>query len=170
MAFLLLVELTLAFVVFCADSVGDESARPAGRRVARAVCWPATVTVWFTHRTLPKLGRLGAIVWLAVTTGWLVSLEHDRIHSAAMFFAVCEATMAFVVYCVDAMSAELHGKPLRRAARSVLWPKPLVGYLRGRDSIPLLQASVAVWILLTTGWLIGLEADRIARPLGWLAR
>lgn len=170
MAFWLLIETTLSFVVYCADSVGEESPRPLAQRLLRAGCWPVTVTVWFTHRTTPKLARLGGIVWLAVTTGWLLSLERDRIHTGALFAAVAEATMAFVVYCVDAMSSELHGKSLRRLGRSLLWPRSVAGYLRGADSIQLVQASVAVWILLTTGWLLGLEADRIAQPLGWLAR
>jgi hypothetical protein len=170
MAFSVLVEATLSFIVFCADSVGDDTPRPVPQRLLRALCWPVTVTVWFTHRTAPKLARLGGIVWLAVTTGWLLSLERDRIRTGAVFLLVAQVTMAFVVYCVDAMSSELHGKPLRRLGRSLLWPRSVAGYLSGADSIQLVQASVAVWILLTTGWLLGLEADRIAQPLGWLAR
>ena len=76
--------------------------------------------------------------------------------------------MAFVIYCVDAMSSELQRNPARRVARSVLWMKPLVGYLRDQDSIMLVQASVTVWVLLTSGWLLGLMVDRIGHPLGWV--
>ncbi len=169
MAFAVLVWVTIGFVVFCADSVGEEAHRPAVQLTVRAVCWPATLGTWFTHRTVPKLARFGAIVWLGVTTGWLVSLERDQISSLAWFGGAFEATMAFVVWCVDAMSADLGRKPLRRAARSLVWPKPLVEFLRDPDSIRIIQASVTVWVLLTTGWLIGLEADRLGRPLGWLA-
>jgi hypothetical protein len=169
MMFLLLVEGTLAFVVGCADSVGEETPRPVLQRLLRAVCWPATLWVWFTRRTFPKLARFGAIVWLLLTGGWLLSLEHDLLPRTAIFLVVAEATMAFVVYCVDAMSAEVQHRPLRRVARSVLWIKPLIGYLRDTESIKLIQASVTVWGLLTSGWLLSLMIDRIAEPLGWLA-
>lgn len=165
--FLLLVEVTLAFIVSCADAVVEETPRAPGQRLTRAVCWPATLWMWFTRRNLPKLARFGAVVWLFVTAGWLLSFERDRFHSTAAFLLAAELTMAFVVYVVDAMSGELQAKHLRRVGRSLLWPKALAGYLRDRDSIKLLQASVTVWILLTTGWLIGLEVDRIARPFRW---
>ncbi len=168
--FWVIAEATLAFVLFCADSVAEESARPARQRLVRAVCWPATLTVWFTHRNIPKLARFGAIVWLGVTGGWLVSLEHDRIHTVGTFALVAELTMAFVVYCVDAMSPDLHGRPLRRVARAVAWVVPVSEYLRDDDSVRLIQASVSVWVLLTTGWLLSLEADRLVHPFGWLAR
>jgi hypothetical protein len=49
----------------------------------------------------------------------------------------------------------------------VLWPKAIVDYLLDADSIRLIQASVTVWILLTSGWLLGLLADRIGQPFGW---
>ncbi len=165
MMFWLLAEATLAFILFSADSVAEDSRRPAGQRLVRAVCWPATLTVWFTHRNIPKLARFGAIVWLGVTGGWLVSLEYDRIRPVGIFLLIAEATMGFVVYCVDAMSSDLHGKVLRRAGRALLWVKPVAEYLRDDDSIRLIQASVTVWVLLTTGWLLSLEADRLARPL-----
>jgi hypothetical protein len=167
---LLLIELTVAFVVFCADSVGEDPRRSLLDRTIRGLCWPITLTNWFTHRNLTKLARFGAIVWLLVTVGWLLSLEHDHIGSSAAFVIVAEATMGFVVYCVDAMSADLQRKPLRRAVRSGLWVKPLTEYFRDEDSIKVIQASLTTWILLTTGWLLALEVDRIARPLGWLAR
>jgi hypothetical protein len=169
MSFWLLAEATLAFVVFCADSVGEDGPRPWPEHLLRAVCWPVTIWVWFTHRSLSKLARFGAIVWLGVTTGWLLSLERDRIHSW-VFFAAAEATMAFVVFGVDAMSSDLHRQPIRRAFRSVLWVKSITDYLRDTDNVRLVQASVTVWVLLTSGWLLGLEADRIAQPLGWLSR
>jgi hypothetical protein len=168
-AFWFLVEWTLAFVVFCGDSVGEESPRPPRQRFLRAVCWPITLGRWFTHRNLSKLARFGAIVWLLVTTGWLLSLENDRLKPTGLCLLAIEATMAFVVYCVDAMSADLHHRPVRRVLRSALWMKPLAGYLWDQDSIKIIQASVTVWVLLTTGWLLGLMHDRIAQPLGWLA-
>ncbi len=165
-----LVELTVAFIVFCADSVGEDPRRPAVQRVARALLWPITLTRWFTHRNLAKLARFGAVVWLMVTTGWLLSLEHDRIHTPLLFVLTAEATMAFVVYCVDAMSPDYHHKPIRRALRSSIWIKPLAEYLRDEDSVKVIQASLTMWLLLTTAWLLTLEVDRIAAPLGWITR
>jgi hypothetical protein len=166
----LLVEATVAIIVFCADSVGDDPRRPAWERVMRGVCWPITVSRWFTHRNTSKLARFGAIVWLLVTMGWLLSLERDRIRSATAFFAAAEVTLAFIVYCVDSMSPDFARKRVRRLLHCVVWVTALGEYLRDEDSIRLLQASVTTWVLLTSGWLIGLEVDRIARPLGWLAR
>ena len=165
---LLVFEVTLAFVVSCADQVGEPEEgprRPVLYQVVRSVLWMITLTRWFTHRNLAKLGRFAAIVWLLVTSGWLVSLIHDRASSAAVFLAGAEATLAFVVYCVDAMSADLHLHRVRRVLRGVLWPKAMAGYMREGDSVKLIQASVTVWVLLTTGWLLALEADRIVRPL-----
>ena len=72
-----LAELTLGFVVFCADSVGDDEHGPV-ERLVRGVLWMVTLTRWFTHRNVPKLSRFGAVVWLMVTTGWLLTLEFDR--------------------------------------------------------------------------------------------
>lgn len=156
---------TLAFVVFCADSVGEEDRGPA-ERAARAALWVVTLTRWFTHRNVAKLGRFGAVVWFLVTTGWLLSLEYDR--APAHFFVLAQATMAFVVYCVDALSADLHNKPVRRVLRSIFWVVPVVRYLSDRDSVALIAASVTVWGLLTTGWLLGLINDRVAIPLAAL--
>jgi hypothetical protein len=153
---------TLAFVVFCADSVGEEE-RPLTERVARAVLWMVTLTRWFTHRNVTKLGRFGAVVWFLVTTGWLLTLEYDR--AAAHFLLLAEATMAFVVYCVDALSADLQKKRFRRVLRSAFWMVPVTRYLSDKDSVALIAASVTVWGLLTTGWLLGLMHDRVATPL-----
>jgi hypothetical protein len=107
-------------------------------------------------------------VWFLVTTGWLLTLEFDRI-AAPLFLVVAEATMGFVVYCVDALSADLHNKPVRRLMRSVFWFAPLIAYLSARDSVALVHASVTVWVLLSTGWLLSLLTDRVAVPLGGLA-
>ncbi len=159
-----LTELTLAFVVFCADSVGDER-RPPAERLARAVLWMVTLTTWFTHRNVAKLGRFGAVVWFLVTTGWLLTLLYDRMPTPA-FLVLAQAVMGFVVYCVDALSSDLENKPGRRILRSVAWPVPIARYLSDRDSVALITASVTVWVLLTTGWLLGLLADRVAAPLG----
>jgi hypothetical protein len=162
-----LAELTLAFVVFCADSVEDE-ARPAGERVARALLWVVTLTRWFTHRNVAKLGRFGAVVWFLVTMGWLLTLEYDRLGGRS-FPIAAEATMGFVVYCVDALSADLSNKPARRLLRSLVWLVPVVAYLRDDDSVALIAATVTLWGLLTTGWLLALLVDRVATPLGaWL--
>jgi len=168
MLFLLLVEATLAFIVACADSVAEDTPRSVRERVLRAVLWPATLWVWFTRRNLPKLARFGAIVWLLLTAGWLLSLESDRLPTMAVFLGVAEATLAFVVYCVDALSADLQHRPVRRVLRGLFWPKALIEYLRDRESIKLIQASVTVWGLLTSGWLLSLGIDRVAQPLGWL--
>jgi hypothetical protein len=161
---LLLTEATLAFVVFCADSVGDER-RSLGERVTRAVLWMVTLATWFTHRNVEKLGRFGAVVWFLVTTGWLLTLMYDRLATPA-FLVLAQLTMGFVVYCVDALSSDLENKPARRLLRSVFWMLPVTHYLRDRDSVALFTASVTVWVLLTTGWLLGLLADRVATPLG----
>ncbi len=161
---LVLLELTLAFIVFCADSAGDEE-RPLGERLVRAALWMVTLTMWFTHRNLVKLGRFSAVVWFLVTSGWLLTLIYDRL-PVPMFLVLAELTMGFVVYCVDALSADLENKPGRRLLRSVLWIVPVVCYLRDKDSVALIHASVTVWVLLTTGWLLGLLNDRVAAPLG----
>ena len=161
-----LAEVTLACVVFCADSVGDER-RPPGERLLRAVFWMVTLTRWFTHRNVVKLGRFGAVVWFLVTTGWLLTLIHDRM-ATPVFLILAQATMGFVVYCVDALSSDLENKPARRLLRSLVWVGPLAHFLSDDDSVALIAASVTVWVLLTTGWLLGLLADRVAGPLaGW---
>jgi hypothetical protein len=99
--------------------------------------------------------------------GWLLTLEYDRMSSPA-FLVLAELTMAFVVYCVDALSADLENKPGRRLLRSVVWVGPVARYLSDDDSVALIAASVTVWVLLTTGWLLGLLADRVAAPLAGL--
>ena len=164
---LVVIEVTLAFVVFCADAVGSERRSPA-ERVARGVLWMVTLTRWFTHRNVVKLGRFGAVVWFLVTTGWLLTLVNDRV-STPMSLIAAEATMAFVVYSVDALSSDLENKPARRIVRSIVWVVPVTGYLSDDDSVSLVHASVTVWVLLTTGWLLGLLSDRVATPLGALA-
>ncbi len=161
-----LTELVLAFIVFCADSVGDEGRRPL-ERITRAGLWMVTLTVWFTHRNAVKLGRFGAVVWFLVTTGWLLTLEFDRL-APPIFLVLAWATMGFVVYCVDALSSDLEGKPGRRLLRSIFWMAPITHYLSDEDSISLLHATVTVWVLLTTGWLLGLLSDRVATPLAGL--
>lgn len=158
-----LIELTLAFIVFCADSVGEERRRPT-ERLARALFWFVTVTQWFTHRNLVKLGRFGAVVWFLVTTGWLLTLIYDRLSMPA-FLVLAEVTLGFVVYCVDALSSDLENKPARRLFRSVFWMGPIAHYLSDDDSVALVHASVTIWVMLTTGWLLGLLADRVATPL-----
>jgi hypothetical protein len=160
----LLTEVTLGFVVYCADSIGEDRRRPM-ERLARAVLWMVTLTTWFTHRNVPKLGRFGAVVWFLVTTGWLLTLEFDRVPMPG-FLLLAPATMGFVVYCVDALSADLRNKPWRRVLRSVFWFVPMAHYLSDDDSVALITASVTVWVLLTTGWLLGLLYDRVAAPLG----
>jgi hypothetical protein len=156
-------EITLAFVVFCADAVGEQEHGPAGR-LTRAVLWMVTLMRWFTHRNVVKLGRFGAVVWFLVTAGWLLTLEYDRLGGTG-FVVLAEVTMAFVVYCVDALSADLANKPGRRLARSLFWAVPIARYLSDDDSVALITATVTVWVLLITGWLLGLLADRVAVPL-----
>ncbi len=161
-----LTELLLAFIVFCADSVGEEGRR-LHERVARSLLWMVTLTIWFTHRNVVKLGRFGAVVWFMVTTGWLLTLEFDRV-PPPVFAVLAWATLGFVVYCVDALSSDLQNKPARRVLRSVFWMAPIAHYLSDDDSVSLLHATVTVWVLLTTGWLLGLLSDRVATPLaGW---
>lgn len=159
----MLTELTLAFVVFCADSVGNEERGPT-ERIARATLWMVTLTRWFTHRNVAKLGRFGAVVWFLVTVGWLLTLELDRLAMPA-FLVLAQVTMGFVVYCVDALSADLENKPWRRMLRSIFWVFPIAGYLSDEDSVSLLAATLTVWVLLITGWLLSLISDRVATPL-----
>ena len=166
MVHLLAVELTLAFVVFCADSIDQETPRPAFHRLVRALCWPVPLERWFTHRNTAALGRFAAVVWFLVTGGWLVSLQYDRIHPTPAFLVLAETTLAFVVYTVDAMSADLQHHWARRMLRGLFWPKALAEYLRDPDGIKVVHASVTVWILLITGWLLGLLDDRVVTPLG----
>ena len=166
MAALVLLEVTLAFIVLCADSLPDDSPRRPMERLLRSIFWMVTLTRWFTHRNLLKLGRFGAIVWLMVTTGWLLTLVYDRTDTTLIFLLVAQVTMAFVVYCVDAMSADVYNHPLRRLLRSTFWMKSLTDYMRDVDNIKIAHASLTVWILLTTGWLLSLGTDRIVRPLG----
>jgi hypothetical protein len=166
MAALVLVELTLAFIVLCADSLPDDLPRQPLHRIIRSVFWMVTLSRWFTHRNFPKLGRFGTIVWLLVTTGWLLTLEYDRTGTMLVFLVLAEATMAFIVYCVDATSADVRNRPLRRLLRSAFWLKSLTDYMRDEDSVKIAHASLTVWILLTTGWLLSLGSDRILRPLG----
>ncbi len=161
---LLVIEVTLASVVFCADSVDDEDRRPV-ERLARSLLWMVTLTRWFTHRNVVKLGRFGAVVWFLVTSGWLLSMEYDRLSKPA-FMVLAPATMGFVVYCVDAISGDLQNKPRQRLLRSVLWVGPIAHYMSDDDSVSLIHASVTVWVVLTTGWLLGLLVDRVAVPLG----
>src|SRR5262245_38787593 len=97
---LVLTEVTLGFVVFCADSVGEERRRPM-ERLARAVLWMVPLTNWFTHRNVSKLGRFGAVVWFLVTSGWLLTLIYDRV-DGWLFVLIAQATLGFIVYCVDA--------------------------------------------------------------------
>jgi hypothetical protein len=45
----------------------------------------------------------------------------------------------------------------------------VVSYLRDDDSVALIAATVTLWGLLTTGWLLALLTDRVTTPLtGWL--
>jgi hypothetical protein len=166
MAALVLFELTLAFIVLCADSLPDGPPRRPLERFLRSVFWMVTLNRWFTHRNFAKLGRFGTIVWFLVTSGWLLTLEYDRTPATLGFLVLAETTMAFVVYCVDAMSVDVHNRPLRRLLRAAFWMKALTEYMRDEDNIKIAQASVTVWILLTTGWLLSLGSDRILVPLG----
>ena len=165
MTALFLVEVTLASIVFCADAHAEHVPRHPLQRLVRSLFWMVTLGSWFTDRNLTKLGRFGAIVWFLVTTGWLLSMEYDRTPTFTVFLVVAQATMGLVVYCVDALSGELVGRPVRRLLRSIFWPKAIVGYMTAEDSMKIAHASLTIWLLLTTGWLLSLQHDRIARPL-----
>lgn len=168
MTALVLVEVTLASIVFCADSLTDCVPRRPLQRIVRSLFWMVTLLTWFSHRNLAKLGRFGAIVWFLVTTGWLLSLEYDRSPSGTVFLLAAEATMAFLVHCVDSLSGELVGHPVRRVLRAVFWPKAVVEYMQAEDSVKIAHASLTIWLLLTTGWLLSLQHDRLTRPLAGL--
>ena len=104
-------------------------------------------------------------MWFLVTMGWLLTLEYDRL-PRPVFLILAEVTMGFVVYCVDALSADLENKPGLRLLRNIFWVIPIALYLSDDDSVALITASVTVCVLLITGWLLGLLADRVATPLG----
>lgn len=125
-----------------------------------------TLGRWITHRNLPKLGRFASIVWFLVTTGWLLTLEWDRTGRMLVFAVLAQATMAFVVYAVDATSADGHNRRPRRLLRSAFWMRALTGYMKDEDSIKIAYATLTVWVLLTTGWLLSMGSDRILVPLG----
>ena len=158
-------EVVLAAVVSCADAAGDATPDGPRRALWRALLWPVTVLGWVAGRDSVRLARFAAVVWFLVTTGWLLTLLYDRA-PLPLFLAGAQAVMAFVVFCVDSFSGAGAGHPARRAARAVLWPLAVVGYLRAPDSVGIAQATLTVWILLTTGWLLALAGDRLLRPLG----
>lgn len=161
----LVVDLTFSFIVFCADSETEERRWRALDRLVRSLFWMVTLTMWFTHRNFAKLGRFAGIVWFFVTTGWLLSFEYDRTQGSGLFPYIAQLTMAFVVYCVDGMSADLQHRPLRRLVRCLLWPKAITEYLAADEGIRIAHASLTVWVMLTAGWLFGLELDRIGALL-----
>jgi len=160
----ILAEMVMAFVVWCADAGGRPV--PAGHRAVHAVLWPVTLARWCSHRAMAELTRAGVVIWFLVTAGWLLALEQDRSASVLVFVVVGEVTFAFVAWCVDSMSADLHGRPLRRALRVVMWPIILVNVLRDPDSTRLMHANLVVWVCLTVGWLLALGHDRVVPALG----
>jgi len=161
----IVVDLTFSFIVFCADSGTEERQWRTPDRLFRSVFWMVTLTMWFTHRNFAKLGRFAGIVWFFVTTGWLLSFEYDRTQASGLFPYLAEATLAFVVYCVDGLSADLQHRPVQRLVRCVLWPKAVIEYLSADEGVRIAYASLTVWVLLTAGWLLGLESDRIGALL-----
>ena len=55
--------------------------------------------------------------------------------------------LAFVVYAVDATSADGHNRRLRRLVRSAFWMRALTGYMRDEDSIKIAcDKAVNRWI------------------------
>ena len=52
MAALVLVELTLAFIVLCADSLPDGPPRRPLERLVRAVLWPVTLGRWLDRKSV----------------------------------------------------------------------------------------------------------------------
>lgn len=161
----LVVDLTFTFIVFCADVETEERRWRPLDRLLRSLFWMVTLTMWFTHRNFAKLGRFAGIVWFLVTAGWLLSFEYDRTQGSELFPYLAQGTMAFVVYCVDGMSADLQRRPVRRFVRCFLWPKAIIEYLSADEGIRIAHASLTVWVLLTAGWLLGLEFDWIGKLL-----
>lgn len=162
--FACLVEATLGFVVFSADSAVMD--RPELRiRLIRGGLWPVTAWHWCTHRTFAKIGRAGMHVWLLVTMGWLLSLEHDRLKPTSVFAVTGWLTMAFIVWCVDSMSNDLLGQSVRRVARALLWPKPFGEYMRDPDTPRQTTAMLLIWFFLSIGWLIALGWERFGPTL-----
>jgi hypothetical protein len=160
----LLAEVVMAFVVWCADATGRPQS--LSHRAVRAVLWPVTLARWCSHRSMIELTRAGVVVWFLVTAGWLLALEQDRSASELAFVIGGQVTFAFVAWCVDSMSADLHGRPVRRALRVVMWPIVLLGALRDPDSTRLVHANLVVWVCLTVGWLLALGNDRLAPAFG----
>lgn len=150
----LAVELLLAFIIFCADSIDRTHSLP--NRLLRAILWPSTLYLWFTHWTVPKLLRASAIVWFITITGWLAALESDR-HASWLI----PITLAFTVWCRDQMSVSLQNSLPRRIARAICAPYTLTLYFQDEDGIKLQHSILIIWGFLTTGWMITLGLDRL---------
>lgn len=156
MTVFLFIELVMSFIVFCSDSIPDAVRTPT-ERTLRALLWPVTLYQWFTHSNWPKLIRFSSIVWFFVISGWLLSLEWDRLGHILPL----QLTMSFVIWVVDQMNADLLNSPLRRAARAIVWPYPLTSYMVNEDGIKLQHSILIVWGFLTTGWMLTLGLDRL---------
>jgi hypothetical protein len=154
----LVIEGTLGFIVFTVDTAVTEQASLQGR-LLRAALGPATLIDWCSNlaEKWPALVRLGMNVWFLVTFGWLIAMEVDRLNSLQPFLAW--GTSAFVVYCVDGTSVKLYKKPVRRVLRALFWPVAFAEYLCDTDTIRQIQASLIIWVLLITGWLLTLLCD-----------
>lgn len=163
-SFLVLTELTLAFVVYSTESAVMD--RPGlGLRLVRSGLWFGTVYVWCTRRIFDKLMRAGMHVWHLVTLGWLLSLMYDRLPSTTSFYLAAWAMLAFTVWCIDSMTNQFVGMPARRALRAVFWFKAMVDYMNDHDSARQATAMLMIWIFLTCGWLLTLVWDRFGPTL-----
>jgi len=89
---------------------------------------------------------------------------------AALGWLAMNAQIASAQFPLKAGTCEppsmVHNRPLRRLVRAIFWFKAITDYMRDEDNIKIAHASLTVWILLTTGWLLSLGSDRILRPLG----
>jgi hypothetical protein len=78
--FLLLAELTMAYVVACVDAVSGRGG--VARRVVRSVVWVKPVAEYLCDDDAARLLRCTLVVWATLTTGWLLALVHDRLAPA----------------------------------------------------------------------------------------
>lgn len=67
----------MAYLISCADDCGD-STHTIAQRIVRAIVWPVTLNQWFRSHN-GRLHRLLTILWIALISGWFLSLIADRV-------------------------------------------------------------------------------------------
>lgn len=73
----LFMYIALAYLVSCADDVGDDQHTPR-QRLLRAIAFPVTLNSWFRSNN-GRLHRFLTLLWIALIMGWSLSLIADRV-------------------------------------------------------------------------------------------